>query len=710
MLSIKEKRALLSAAVLMITTVTLSFSTAFHEAFIIPKRFFLRVFTGVFFFILIYLITKYRIKVPKPFFFYAAAAFFVTTCLSALFSRSLILSLDYCIDLFCYILIFLMVSVLFDREMPIKIIPFLMMIGALVGIYSLIQRMGIDFVEWVQKDLVLHRSISTLGNPDFLSAFLVLLIPIAFCYAYKEKSILLGFPCLAFWGFLCFVNIFTYSRAGLAAMTAGTLTAIALLGKETLSAHWKKTLSVILIFVFALTIPLMLEFTGKSEHSIINRIKGALTGTDINVTTRVYLWKAALEIIKENPILGTGPDTFSIAYLPYRDMEPENIRHRIALPESSHNLFLDIASFSGIIALLLYLSLIIPIIIKGILALLQSSNNLIKTKEDKNSKQTEDDPILQDSEKEKVQAASLAGRDLSHNVKTASAGFLGAVIAYLTHNLFSFPTFPDQLLFWMSLAFIFILLIRDYDSPKVEPVVMKPSVKFASLIIAGTLLLAVLFQGVTTAAADLHYNKGKALHDNLHFHEDPSLIRHIFQLSLREFDQAVEMNKLRQLYWLGRGKMLEQYSHLTKDEEELSWVFREAVISYERAILLNKYNPYPYADLGRLLLSWSFKEQGEMAYKEALRLDPRNVPIMNDLASFYAREKRDKEAEMLFKRVLEIYSEGAWAYGNLGMFYFRKRDFSQAKLYLEKALEIDPDTNQYADTLRIIKEIHNKED
>lgn len=69
---------------------------------------------------------------------------------------------------------------------------------------------------------------------------------------------------------------------------------------------------------------------------------------------RIYIWTSTLKIIKDYPVLGTGTGVFP------------NIYERYALPDAwerrvayAHNLFLQLASESGLIGLAVFLALML---------------------------------------------------------------------------------------------------------------------------------------------------------------------------------------------------------------------------------------------------------------------------------------------------------------------------------------------------------------
>jgi tetratricopeptide (TPR) repeat protein len=83
----------------------------------------------------------------------------------------------------------------------------------------------------------------------------------------------------------------------------------------------------------------------------------------------------------------------------------------------------------------------------------------------------------------------------------------------------------------------------------------------------------------------------------------------------------------------------------------------------------------------------------EQAFRRALALDPRSVPILNNLAIALAREQKEPEAIALYKRALSIKPDDAITKRNLGVAYFRAKQY-QAALPLLQAVATTAPTFQ----------------
>lgn len=74
-----------------------------------------------------------------------------------------------------------------------------------------------------------------------------------------------------------------------------------------------------------------------------------------SVAARLDYWRAATTIAKANPILGTGPGTFSVNYAKIKPPEAE-------MAKLTHNDYLEQAADSGLAGMVLYLALVLGIL------------------------------------------------------------------------------------------------------------------------------------------------------------------------------------------------------------------------------------------------------------------------------------------------------------------------------------------------------------
>ena len=103
----------------------------------------------------------------------------------------------------------------------------------------------------------------------------------------------------------------------------------------------------------------------ENSNNVIYQARQALHGNlhDSFGSGRGMLWKRTLPAIAENPVFGTGPDTFEYAYASFQRESAEITRSKF---DKAHNDVLEIAACSGLLGLAAYLALIVCAALKAI--------------------------------------------------------------------------------------------------------------------------------------------------------------------------------------------------------------------------------------------------------------------------------------------------------------------------------------------------------
>ena len=191
------------------------------------------------------------------------------------------------------------------------------------------------------KKLESDRIYSTLFYPNTLAGTIILVLPMTMAFLWQSPRLtkaarvfVLGAVCLS--SMLCL--FWSGSKAG-----------------------WLIVLAMALVAFFRLPIP------GKIKSVIVSLILVAglagffikysdyFKGGATSVGARFDYWAAALQIIKEKPVFGSGPGTFSVLYHQFKSPESEMAR-------LAHNDYLQQGSDSGVIGLLLYFGLIVGLL------------------------------------------------------------------------------------------------------------------------------------------------------------------------------------------------------------------------------------------------------------------------------------------------------------------------------------------------------------
>ncbi len=249
------------------------------------------------------------------------------------------------------------------------------------------------------------RIFSTLGQPDWLAAYLVLLAPLSFaCGAYfaKQKKMLVS---LLFFAatFLFYIDtLYTRARSGFIGMGIALVLLVGWYAwvsrAEFRTSRLKhliqsnillvSTLVVIIVTTFFLgTAIAQLDkfsysglqqfFASKTESPATPAAPsatstpatpaapvGELGGTDSG-KIRLFVWQGALEIFASHPIFGSGVETFAYAYYQHRPVGHNLTSEWDYLYNKAHNEYLNYLATTGIFGLGTYLGFIVLFLWKG---------------------------------------------------------------------------------------------------------------------------------------------------------------------------------------------------------------------------------------------------------------------------------------------------------------------------------------------------------
>jgi putative inorganic carbon (hco3(-)) transporter len=240
----------------------------------------------------------------------------------------------------------------------------LLLSTALISAYAVLEHFGIDKNLWVQD--VQNRVFSTLGQPNWLSAYLVAILPLPiFLFIKKHKIYHLLLSLL-----IITAIIFTKSQSGIAATTIVLLLILARIATQNKKIpHLTALLAVSIISIYLLK-P---HYITKSLTSL-NKINPFYSttqeiaqkdletrgqaGSDSMAIRRV-VWQGAVDLGKKNPIIGTGPETFAYAYYWQRPAAHNLLSEWDFLYNKAHNEYLNLFATTGFLGLGSYLLLII---------------------------------------------------------------------------------------------------------------------------------------------------------------------------------------------------------------------------------------------------------------------------------------------------------------------------------------------------------------
>lgn len=230
--------------------------------------------------------------------------------------------------------------------------------AAVVAGYAVLQRIGLDPI-W--STLHEGRVFSTVGQPNALAAYLVLVLPIVAALGLGRglrTQLALAAVAILLLGAIAL----TLSRgAFLGAAVAGTVLVVALLPHRRAVVNRRlvgvAATAMLAVAAGALGVPDLRSAAGSAVGRIVDpgRVERASTNAHLDQ------WAVGAAIVVDRPLLGAGPDSYVLVFHEYRDdvRPPERAeiwaRYR---PESSHNVYLAVAGGAGVVALAAYLTVI----------------------------------------------------------------------------------------------------------------------------------------------------------------------------------------------------------------------------------------------------------------------------------------------------------------------------------------------------------------
>jgi O-antigen ligase len=235
-----------------------------------------------------------------------------------------------------YFGVFVFALVVLPKEKHVQVFSWLRVINVVVVSYALIQRMGFDPLAFLwNTDAFLQRSFSTLGNPNWLAAFIVLTVPLFFHN--KLRNV---------WPFL-FLN-------GLALLMTGSkaaFLAVVFMGALAMGLSWKKFLpkwkSIITFLIIALVgVGLSLFFLYPNLFALTRSLH-----------SRQIIWANTWKAVSENP-WGYGLETMRLVYPRFNTPELWSYEDPRSHIDNPHNQMLELLVETGPLGLLLFYAML----------------------------------------------------------------------------------------------------------------------------------------------------------------------------------------------------------------------------------------------------------------------------------------------------------------------------------------------------------------
>jgi len=284
----------------------------------------------------------------------------ILSILSTVFSVHKYTSIWSFILLFNYAIIFyLIINTVRTRSQLRELVYLIIGLAALISIIGLLKNFcGNPFPWWdytdFQKDST--RLSSTFGNPNHLAGYMemtILLLLGLFLMGFRGMKLFL----LIVLAMLLFIPLMlSLSRAGgLGALTGLLFMSVALFFNP---YFYSKKLLITLVFGF-----FVVAFMVLSSTPVVKRIRTIEEMGSIPIlrsrVARVTHWGGVVKMIKDHPLLGTGPGTFATVFTQY---QPPGFASRYF---AAHNDYLHFISETGLALVPVMVWMITAFFVKG---------------------------------------------------------------------------------------------------------------------------------------------------------------------------------------------------------------------------------------------------------------------------------------------------------------------------------------------------------
>lgn len=540
------------------------------------------------------------------------------------------------------LLYFIIVNNIGNGKQINRIISTVIIVGTALGIYGIFQYNDIDFPFWASSG-GRQKVFGLFGNAGYFAGYIILplslAIPLFFVSKNRNRKILLLIGILA----MVTTLIVTFTRSSYLALGVSLLFMFLLFllsrGKSFLKENKKLFIFLLIVVILAVSIfiiPTPLNEPGTAISQIKGRISLTRLISDFSSGRRAAIWKFTGMMINDHPILGSGIGTYKYNTFRYQAKFFEQGDNRsiyaYGFADKAHNEYLQLWSELGTIGLAIFLWLIIAYFIYGIRYLKREK----------------------DQQKQGIMI-----------------GLMGAVVAFLMDSIFWFPLhLPSNLsLFWLFIGLTMVMGLEE-KAESVSKSKRSSVYKFKPIFYIAIILLAI-FLCITVARpfmARIRWYSGFKEVEK----ENWEKATDIYEVALK-WDPYIgglyyDMGKIfmiRELYGtaLKYFKESEKYFDLRGLPQNLAIIYLakgdldNAITELKKAIsyqLREETMPPLYIELGNANLKLEKYEPAEIAFKDALKIDPNLVNAHYGLADAYLRQNKIDEGLVELKRVVEL--------------------------------------------------------
>lgn len=517
--------------------------------------------------------------------------------------------------------------------------------GTLATGYGLAQNFGVDFIRWNPNTYTAARMFGSLGNPNFLAAYALMSLPLAWIFFMTSRKLSGKLIYLCMTIIMLLAIFFTKSRGAFYGLVAEVMVFTVYLIYDQIKGGdlWQRNKKWLMVVVLLAALTLLAPQVRQTVRTTITRTVATLDLAHIQMTPRLYIWKSALIMMKDKPWFGSGLDTFQITFPKYRLPLYWQLEWN-GTPEKAHNFFLQIGATTGFLGLGAWLWLLVTY---GAIII-------------------------------------VLFRKLQGDRRHLLAAMVLAQVGFLVQNQFNFTVIAYGSVFWFLLALAPVVHRQEADrDTMIQDRLMQwkqLSVRQTVMVsLVGLIGLASLFWSVRVWAADIYFKRGIIF-----------MSRGYAPQAVTELERAVRINPLREIYWVKTGIA---YETMAKGHADQLTYLKKAEHIHQHTISMNQLNGYNFNNLGRVYKYWGDNldpkqlEAAETAAKQAVVRDPYNAYFNLDLASIYISLKKWDQVEQTATHLINLFPDFAMPYAYLGYVALMRGEKKKAEQQLSLAAE-----------------------
>ncbi len=543
----------------------------------------------------------------------------------------------------------------------------------------LLFRGSLDVSCWTEAFKPVVRIFSTLGQPDWLAAYLVILIPIAvsflFIMALKKNGegkhgrislLAIGLVLLA----SLFYTDLLYTRAR-SGFLGFLISLLVLWPANLLIRKWFYTKKVFMKYFIAVNVVfLLLTFAigipfGRIENftfgNLFNKITASkqakisplenTTGNELGGTNstqiRFIVWEGALKAWRDNPIFGTGVETFAFTYYKYRPASHNLTSEWDYLYNKAHNEYLNYLTTTGAFGLATYLAMIGWFLLIAIKKLKTTAQNL--------------EPAID------KQTLILSFALIASYASILVTNFFGFSVVIVNIYLFLIPAFVFILCGLIDPTRHLLVLLKKDEPPKNIAGAKLDSSQKIEILVAAVFSLYLLLKLVNLWQADVNYAYAANLDKLGQYKQAYSSLKEALKLRGDEpviKDELIANNAALSvaLYTQKEGTLAAQMAtQAVETSNQLLTDYPDNVVFWKSRTRLF----YTLSQLDSQYLTYALE-----AIKNAHALAPTDAKIAYNLGVLYGQTGNLEKSIQSLRETIKLKPDYKDAYYALGLFYY----------------------------------------